>query len=581
MSVVQKPVRLAIALSACLLVSTAQADPIPGPQRQLVNSTLWQQHAPEYALISRATFAAATAALKSALASRGSAAIEQPDGGAGKPPAVIVDLDETMLDNSPYQAWLARRGVEFSEPTWDAWIALKQARALPGAIEFANAAVKSGKVTLFYVSNRECKDAAHCPNRSNTMENMAALGFPGATDPSRFLFKVPGDPRGDKVTRRKQIAEKHRIVMLVGDDMRDILPQEDVKALADPGSAIGRRAGDEIGKRWFILPNAMYGGWLSGLGKTADAQFANLRAAPLPAADAPVLASWNLAWLLTPATYDELLPACRKTGQIRSNERAIPCTPGRDPIPQRQAADFDALATVAGRLHADVVALQEVDGPAAAAMVFRQGWKVDCFVSRAHVQKVGFAIREGIPYQCNPEFAALDVDGASRAGADLTLYPGTPQAVRLLGVHLKSGCVDGSLKTSTSEPCKSLRRQVPVVEQWVDARAAEGGRFAVLGDFNRALDQDAKYSAGPDEAAPASVFRALSDGKPAGAVLRRATERSCFDGDPHDGPPIDNILVSQSLAEGRTLDAAHLRYDKALAEGRILSDHCPILLRLQ
>ena len=571
------PARLAIAFFACLLLAPADADTIPAQQRQLVNSTLWQQHAAEYALISRGTFAAATAALDAALEAPGSAALEQPDGGAGKPPAVIVDIDETMLDNSPYQAWLARRGVSFSPATWDEWIALKQARPVPGALEFARA-VDGRKVALFYVSNRECQVAEKCPNRTHTMANMEE--FPGSGDESRFLFRVPGDPRRDKVTRRKKIAENYRIVMLVGDDMRDFLPEEDVGLLADESSAIAVRARREIGKRWFVLPNAMYGGWLDRLGRSADAQFAHLQAAPLSAADSPVLASWNLAWLLTPATYDELLPACRKSGQIRSNERSIPCTPGRDPIPQRQAADFDALAAVAGQLHADVVALQEVDGPEAAALVFRQGWKVDCFVSRAHVQKVGFAIREGIPYQCNPEFAALDVDGASRAGADLTLYPGTPQAVRLLGVHLKSGCVDGSLKTSTSEPCKSLRRQVPVVEQWVDARAAEGGRFAVLGDFNRALDQDAKYSAGPDEAAPASVFRALSDGKPAGAVLRRATERSCFDGDPHDGPPIDNILVSQSLAAGRTLDGTHLRYDKQLA-GRILSDHCPILLRLR
>jgi hypothetical protein len=151
---------------------------------------------------------------------------------------------------------------------------------------------------------------------------------------------------------------------------------------------------------------------------------------------------------MTPQTHAELSARCQRQ-QPRSHERALPCTPGRKPPPARTQADLDALARTAQALHTprhvDVVALQEVDGPDAARQVFRQGWKLDCFERRAHPQKVGFAIREGVPYRCNSELSDLDVDGGSRAGADLTLYPGTAREVRLLNVHLKSGCFRGDL----------------------------------------------------------------------------------------------------------------------------------------
>ena len=202
------------------------------------------------------------------------------------------------------------------------------------------------------------------------------------------------------------------------------------------------------------------------------------------------LATWNLEWLMTPQTQAELSARCQRQ-QPRSHERALPCSPGRTPPPARTQADLDALARTAQALHTtrrvDVVALQEVDGPEAARQVFRQGWKLDCFERRAHPQKVGFAIREGVPYRCNSELSDLDVDGSSRAGADLTLYPGTAREVRLLNVHLKSGCFRGDLDRAFS-PCRGLQRQAPVVEAWIDQRVREGVAFAVLGDFNRHLD---------------------------------------------------------------------------------------------
>lgn len=298
------------------------------------------------------------------------------------------------------------------------------------------------------------------------------------------------------------------------------------------------------------------------------------------------LATWNLEWLMTPQTQAELSARCQRQ-QPRSHERALPCSPGRTPPPARTQADLDALARTAQALHTtrrvDVVALQEVDGPEAARQVFRQGWKLDCFERRAHPQKVGFAIRAGVPYRCNGDLDALDVDGGSRAGADLTLYPGTAHEVRLLNVHLKSGCFRGDLDRAFS-PCRGLQRQAPVVEAWIDQRVREGVAFAILGDFNRHLDQDERRSAGPDESAPLNLLPAWSDDQPRGAVLHRATAGQPYlpcDADDRHSRYIDDILLSDSLKARQDNRRATLRLTRLPYEpqdhGRQLSDHCPLI----
>ncbi|MEY4765728.1 MAG: hypothetical protein RI907_2401 [Pseudomonadota bacterium] len=310
------------------------------------------------------------------------------------------------------------------------------------------------------------------------------------------------------------------------------------------------------------------------------------RAQAAPRGPTFTLMTWNMAWLITPEADRAMRPQC-KAQQPPSSEHALPCTPGREQPPQRTAADLDALARTAQRLltefQADVVALQEVDGPAAADLVFRKGWMTDCFIRRAHPQKVGFAIRDGIPYLCNPELAELDADGRSRAGADITLWPGTPQAVRLLAVHMKSGCFNGQLDRAF-KPCGKLREQVPVVEHWIDARAREGVAFVVMGDFNRHLDKDARLPEGSDESAPLAMFKAWSDGVPTGAVLHRATEGEPYvpcDTDDHFNAYIDDVLISDKL-KAQSRRTAFMRVAYSLREqGKLLSDHCPLGIQLR
>lgn len=570
---------LSCLVASCVLQPVAQAAALDVPQSQQyqLGSVLWMQRAPEYALVARSVFRAAQDALPAALAQPGSAAKEQAALPADAPAAVIVDLDETMLDNSAYQAYLVATGRNYQPHTWDEWVAAKGARAVPGAVEFANAVMASPRTTIFYVSNRSCPGAAPCPAKTATMENMRALGFPRADDPSAFRFKGERpDSRGDKVGRRTEIGSQYRIVMLVGDDMRDFLPSEDADLLAKGDPAVTEGALRLIGRRWFVLPNAMYGSWAERLGANVPDLGSHLQTPALPSL---ALATWNLEWLMTPAAYAELSAHCRAGGNPPSNVRALPCpAPQGKPIAGRTQADFDALAEAAGKLQADVVALQEVDGPDAARLVFRKGWALDCFTDRAHPQKVGFAIRNGTPYRCNGDYTALDVDGALRAGADVTLYPGTPQAVRLLAVHLKSGCTKGPLDSSKNPSCAALRKQVPVLERWIDARATDGVPYAVLGDFNRWLDEDAKYGAGPDEKAPTSMFQALDNGQPGGTRLVRVTSGQapvkCWPDDPYANAPIDNILLSSRLLGDQGIEVARIAYD------RKLSDHCPLQARL-
>lgn len=593
---------IASTLVACL--SLAQAQPAdsgepPVTHRELLMSTLWMQSAQEYRYSAEQAYQFARAQLKSALDKAGSASLEQQAAGgfSKRPPAVVVDLDETLLDNSAFEAFLVKSGQTYNDALWDQWLALQQAQAVPGALAFARAVSQSG-AKLFYVTNRACATPTHCPAKASTMANMKALGFPRASDPSAFLLRnEKPEWSGDKVTRRQAVAQNYRIVMMLGDDLQDFMSADQALAVRNgtaPAAATSAY-GKLLGQRWFVLPNPVYGSWERALPAGLPGHYGTLRPAqlgggvtpppPPPAQPDLTLATWNLEWLMTPQTYNALLPTCNKTRQPKSNERAFPCSPDHPPVPRRTQADFDAMARVAERIQADVVALEEVDGPEAGAQVFRQGWKLDCFVSRVHPQKVGFAIRDTVPYRCNPEYAELDIGGTSRAGADITLYPGTAKEIRLLAVHLKSGCFTGSLIGTTYSACVKLQEQVPVLERWVDARATEGVAYAVLGDFNRRLEVDAGYPVGPDESHPGSVFAALNDGKPVGATLKRATEGQtmvkCSSQDHNPPSPIDNLLIGVTLvARSTALQFERITFDNNEAATLHLPDHCPVRLRL-
>ncbi|MEO8159892.1 MAG: HAD family acid phosphatase [Arenimonas sp.] len=228
-----------------------------------VNTVAWMQTSVEYRLIAGETWRAALAQLDRAIKAPGWDALAREDRtvpATGLPPAVIVDIDETVLDNLPFQARLLRDNVDFHEEDFARWIDERAARPVPGALEFARAANARG-VTIYYISNRKQSYA------EATLANLRAAGFPVASD-EQFMgagFVVPGctTTGSDKGCRRQLVARTHRVLLQVGDQLGDMV------SIAS-NNAAGREAAVRpylswVGERWFVLPNPAYGSWESSL----------------------------------------------------------------------------------------------------------------------------------------------------------------------------------------------------------------------------------------------------------------------------------------------------------------------------
>ena len=243
----------------------------------------------------------------------------------------------------------------------------------------------------------------------------------------------------------------------------------------------------------------------------------------------------------------------------------------------RTDADYAAMRAYVDALSADVVAFQEVESKAAAERVFDParytvviedrvgtGRKGDCGGNAGltiNAQRTGFAVRKGLAFDRQPDFTAVQVGNPDlRSGVDLILRPRGVEPVRLMSVHLKSGCSAGD----RNEACAVLFRQVPVMEQWIDARAAEGVRFAVLGDFNRrlAMPKDVVWTDW-DDASPANADLALASGE---------QNARC---NPRYRDFIDFIVLDRRAAAGVE------SFEEKTYAGDALSDHCAISARLR
>jgi len=260
------------------------------------------------------------------------------------------------------------------------------------------------------------------------------------------------------------------------------------------------------------------------------------------------LATWNLEWLTT-----------RRQG--------LP----PNVIPRSDAA-FAALQGYADRLNGDIVAFQEVDGPENAARVFAPGKYAIEIADEEDVQRVGFAIRKGLSYKRNPDVVDLDPTGSLRRGVDVTIDL-NGRSMRLLAVHLKSGCFNKPVD-SAEAACQSLSRQLPVLRGWIIDRSREGVPFAILGDFNRRFD--AAVQGRGDQAwvaigAPEANLLRVTEGK----------RSQCWGG---QYPKfIDHIVLdpkAASLALGQSFE--QLVYaEKDQRSKEMLSDHCPISIEFR
>ena len=263
----------ALLLSACASTPTALPPPAmtataaTGAHDNL-NATLWMQSAVEYQAAALGSYAQARHALASALADTAINALplsEQSQGFESLPPAIITDADETLIDNSPFQARRIRDGGDFDPATWAAWSNERKARAIPGAVAFAQYAASRG-VTVYYVTNRD-----HASEYQATADNLRALGFPLADDNSNLLLR--GDPRApgkEKGERRRLVAKDHRVVLLLGDNLGDFL--DGVGGDVAARENLIAPYADWWGSRWIMLPNPSYGSWESAVLKACGEQ---------------------------------------------------------------------------------------------------------------------------------------------------------------------------------------------------------------------------------------------------------------------------------------------------------------------
>ncbi|MGH8243452.1 MAG: hypothetical protein ACRETY_08905, partial [Steroidobacteraceae bacterium] len=203
-----------------------------------------------------------------------------------------------------------------------------------------------------------------------------------------------------------------------------------------------------------------------------------------------------------------------------------------------------------------------------------------CFTKRRAVQNVGLAIRRGIRFRCNRDFKALGLpENDVRWGADVTIEPGTPREMRLLAVHLKASCNRDPL-TSERPDCRTLQRQVPVLEDWIDRRARTGEAFGIVGDFNRRFDRE-RESARDANGAIAAMWPEIDDGEPAGADLVNPGADhgavGCANGH-GERMPIDYLILGERLAR-RLIPGSYRVWDYP-AGGR-WPDHCVISVQLE
>jgi len=267
--------------------------------------------------------------------------------------------------------------------------------------------------------------------------------------------------------------------------------------------------------------------------------------------------------------------------------------PLREGAPARSEEDYAILRKYVERLGADVIALQEVNGPKAAAMVFPESDYTLHFSGR-YVEDVegsrdsdriyeGFAVRrglfDGITKRDVPELSVQHTDGRPvRWGTELLLERNRGRLV-LMSVHLKSGCAEWSLENTDNPNCITLAKQRAPLNAWLDDHTAKKVPFVILGDFNRAFDKFGQQD---------HLWAAMDDGTPPDLKLWRwpfRQDSDCWKGTENwHQYPIDffvfdeqaTIMVDQTSFVRLNYDAQDQDMEKKLP-----SDHCPIRITLQ
>jgi len=231
-------------LLACTSAKKSGQSATSGQPGQLVFdgklwSSLFQQRAAEYQALCIQAFNIARL--------RVDEAVQQSP--SGKPLAIITDIDETFLDNSPNSVHQALLGKDFDQQAWYEWTAKGSADTLPGALGFFNYAA-SKHITVFYITNRDEKD------RAGTLSNLQKYQFPFSDNEHLIVRQT----ESSKEERRQKVMANYQVVLMLGDNLADFSSLFDKKTESERAYFVNQVA-NEFGKRFIVLPNANYGGW--------------------------------------------------------------------------------------------------------------------------------------------------------------------------------------------------------------------------------------------------------------------------------------------------------------------------------
>ncbi len=252
---------------SCGCAKTDDVDATPAHDN--MDAVTWLQSSSEYAAVTAGIYTAATAKLRE---------IADMDEGRTRSMAIVMDIDETVLDNSRYQGQLVLDDATYDSDSWDAWVALRAAVAVPGVVAFVRTSQSLGFHVAF-VTNRPCRSrpdtADDCPQVTDTLMNLEDVGVDTSSTTLFLMGDRPSDRcrallseseqadgawSSDKTSRRECVELDHDIIMLFGDQLGDFTERRDGPS-EESGRDITTEYAEYWGKTWFMLPNPTYGSW--------------------------------------------------------------------------------------------------------------------------------------------------------------------------------------------------------------------------------------------------------------------------------------------------------------------------------
>jgi 5'-nucleotidase (lipoprotein e(P4) family) len=236
------PVLLIISACASKKVTTTKTTTTVNANTSITNdgkvwASIWQQRAAEYKALCFQAYNIAKQRVDEGVKRTST-----------KPLAIVTDIDETLLDNSPYDAKRALQNLDYDDKTWKEWTDKGIADTVPGAPAFFKYAASKG-ITIFYITNRNENE------RAATLFNLQRYGLPNTND-EHLLLKQGSS---SKESRRLDVLKTHDILLLCGDNLPDFDVLYDNHPSEESRITATQKLQKEFGSRYIVIPNASYG----------------------------------------------------------------------------------------------------------------------------------------------------------------------------------------------------------------------------------------------------------------------------------------------------------------------------------